>query len=223
VCLHCRHAERLAASQRRKKLAFRGAALGVVVAVVGFTGSLSANALRDRFRTRAAEHPVTVVATPVAATEAEPIASASDTSSAAPAPVVQQGDVGTLPAPLVPVIAMGRSVLRDSIAVVRTDSNVVLSFDTPMLRTRMPEKFENFLRSTLRDVYGRAIDSTLAKMPEGSIASQGNLIAELPTRGIHIPVSGAWTLDVYPETRPGQDGPLVIRYRAAVTLAASPR
>ena len=92
---------------------------------------------------------------------------------------------------------------------------VTLSFDAPMLRTRIPVKFEIFLRSTLHQIYGKAIDSTLAAIPDGAIAAQGDLIAELPTRGIHIPVADGWRLDVFPETRPGQDGPLVVRYRAA--------
>jgi hypothetical protein len=26
-----------------------------------------------------------------------------------------------------------------------------------------------------------------------------------------------WHLDIYPEIRPGQDGPLVVRYRASVS------
>lgn len=203
VCLHCRHAERLAAAQRRKKLLLRGAALAIVVAVVSTTGLLSANVLRDRLSSRgaASRAPARVVAT-------------AETSP--PAPIVQQGDVGPIAPPLTPVISPGESILDEGIAAMRVDSSVTLSFDTPMLRTRIPDKFERFLRTTLREVYGPAIDSTLARLPDGTIASQGDLLRDLPVRGIHIPVSSGWSIAVFPETRPGQDGPLVVRYRVAL-------
>jgi hypothetical protein len=85
-----------------------------------------------------------------------------------------------------------------------------------MIRTRIPAKFERLVRSTLPAVYGPSIDSVLSKIPEGGIARQGDLVSELPTRGVRIPVNAEWTIALYPETRPGQDGPLVIRYRVSV-------
>jgi hypothetical protein len=121
------------------------------------------------------------------------------------------------PAPLSPILSQGETVLPEGVVALRTDSSVTLSFDTPETRTRMPEKFERFLRTTLPQVYGQAVDSVLAKVPDGGIARQGDIVSDLPTRGIRIPVKDAWTLAVYPETRPGHDGPLVVRYR--VTMA----
>jgi hypothetical protein len=38
----------------------------------------------------------------------------------------------------------------------------------------------------------------------------------MPAQGVRIPVNGTWMLRLFPETRPGQDGPLVIRYRVRV-------
>ena len=80
----------------------------------------------------------------------------------------------------------------------------------------MPEKFERFLRATLPRVYGPAIEPALAAVPFGGLTAQGALLSELPTRGIRVPVGQGWTLDVFPDTRPGQDGPLVIRYRSII-------
>ena len=72
------------------------------------------------------------------------------------------------------------------------------------------------MRSTLTAVYGPSIDSVLSKIPDGGIARQGDLVSELPTRGVRIPVNADWTIALFPETRPGHDGPLVVRYRVSV-------
>jgi hypothetical protein len=114
-----------------------------------------------------------------------------------------------------PVIQMGRSTLADGTGAERTDSVVTLSFDTPMTRTRRAEKFEQFVRMTLPGIYGKKIDSVLTGIPTGSLANQGDLLTELPTRGIRIPVDSAWEIRVFPETRKGLEGPLVVRYRAS--------
>lgn len=213
VCLHCRHAARAAAAERRKKLAFRGTALALVVAIAAVTASLGANELRGRLNRKSLRDPAQVVAS------SDRRADDSSSTAAPAAPVAQQGDVAppAPAAPLIPVIAAGESQLAQGLTATRTDSVVTLGFDTPMLRTRMPDKFERFLRATLRQVYGPDVEATLASLPEGAIAAQGNLLEELPTRGIHIPVSDGWKITVFPETRPGQDGPLVVRYRVAVT------
>jgi len=111
---------------------------------------------------------------------------------------------------------MGSSELPDGVTALRGDSEVVVSFDLTMVRTRRPDKFEQFVRSTLPAIYGSGIRDALAKIPYGGLASQGELLNELPRRGMRIPVSGEWTIRLFPETRPGQDGPLVVRYRVAV-------
>lgn len=113
----------------------------------------------------------------------------------------------------------GESVLSDGVKVVRSDSDVVVAFDSPMMRTRRPDKFEQFVRATLGAIYGQPASDALAKLPAGAIASQGDLLTELPTRGIRIPVDGGWMFRLFPETRAGQDGPLVIRYRVRVAPA----
>jgi hypothetical protein len=218
--LHCRHAERIAAGARRKKLALRGAALGIVAAVGVTAALMSASAIRGKIASRGDS-------------EQKPLASssaASDSANGSASPTVQQAGAQTAavaeslsheppPAPrpdVLPKIAMGQTMLGDSVVAVRTDSNVTLMFDKPMTRTRIPDKFERFLRRTLGEVYGSQVETVLAGLPEGALI-QGDLVNELPARGIHVPMSNDWKLSIYPETRPGQDGPLVVRYRVAVT------
>jgi hypothetical protein len=219
VCLHCLHAARVAARARRKRVVLRATAILAAVATVGAAGVLGATALRGRHRQPAAQSVAQPAAQPqrLAAASSAEIAPPSDTSAV----VQQDGTVApTAPTPtppLTPVIPTGTTMIAEGVSAVRTDSGVTLSFDAPLTRTRIPDKFERFLRATLEQVYGRDVDSVLAKVPTGSIvASQGKLLYDLPTSGIHIPVQDAWQLAIYPEIRPGQDGPLVIRYRVAV-------
>jgi hypothetical protein len=115
---------------------------------------------------------------------------------------------------------VGASTLRDGPTVIRADSVVTLSFDIPLIRTRIPAKFEHLVRTTLPAIYGRGVDTVLSKIAEGDIARQGDLLSELPKRGVRIPVNAAWMIALFPETRPGQDGPLVVRYRVSVVARA---
>jgi hypothetical protein len=94
---------------------------------------------------------------------------------------------------------------------------VVLDFDTKLARTRMADKFERFVRATLPSIYGAAADSALARLPQGALASQGDLIGDLPTRGMRIPLPNGGAIVLFPMTRQGQDGPLVTRYRVFAT------
>jgi hypothetical protein len=209
--LHCRHEARVVARERRKRLMLRGSAVAVVIAIVGVAGILSAGALRSRGEKGAG--PVVQVASSTRSTKAD--------TQPAIAPVTQQGEVAhrTAATPTIaPIVPVGESSLGEGVAAVRADSVVLLTFDTPMSRTRIPEKFEHFVRTTLPRVYGPVADSALARVPAGSLArSQRELLYELPTRGMHIPLRDGRNIVLYPETRPGDDGPLVIRYRVSVT------
>ena len=98
----------------------------------------------------------------------------------------------------------------------RNDTDVVVSFDLQDIRTRRGDKFEAIVRSTLPAVYGPSAAELLTRIPDGAIAGQGNLMTELPRRGVRIPVTTGWAIRVFPEIRPGRDGPLVIRYRAVL-------
>jgi len=117
---------------------------------------------------------------------------------------------------IVPIIPAGESMLADGVVASRSDGIVTVSFDKPMIRTRIPDKFERFLRTTLPAIYGARIDSSLTRLPIGALARQGDLISVLPASGVRIPIDASWELRVFPETRPGVEGPLVVRYRATV-------
>ena len=224
VCLHCRHAARAVSRERRKRVILRSSAVAVVVVTVGAVGVLGAVAIRARGATRHAEQRVAVATpTPPEIPVATIPAPVTEAQVQAPAQVVQQADtmahttvVAHSKAPFAPVVPQGQSSLPDGPTAVRADSLVTVSFDTPMTRTRIPAKFERLVRSTLTAVYGQSIDSVLSKIPEGGIARQGDLVSELPTRGVRIPVNADWTIALFPETRPGHDGPLVVRYRVSV-------
>lgn len=223
VCLHCRHAARAVAREKRKRIMLRAGAVAVVAITVGAVGVLSAAAIRARTSLRKPESRVARAAptvpdtetrsttTPTATIATKPVQTAPSTA------VLQRTDsVAHSKPPFSPVVLQGQSTLRDGLTAVRADSLVTVSFDMPMVRTRIAAKFERLVRTTLPAVYGRSIDSVLSRIPEGGIAAQGDLVSELPTRGVRIPVNAEWTIALYPETRPGLDGPLVVRYRVSV-------
>jgi hypothetical protein len=116
---------------------------------------------------------------------------------------------------LEPTIAEGRSTLGDSIAVERSGGDVTVSFDTETLRTRYDWKFEGIVRATLPLLFGDDARVALDSIRSGDLIRGGSLLRDLPTRGIRLALSGGRSLTVHPITRPGQDGPLVIGYRAS--------
>jgi hypothetical protein len=218
ICLHCRKESRIASRERRRRLMLRGAAGAIVVATGLAASALGATALRDR---RAAARTTAAAPDAQSASATAPVTARPDSGSSAALVTTPRPVAAVAPAllpekrsvPLSPILPMGNSTLADGVGAFRSDSGVTLSFDMPMTRTRRPEKFELFVRGTLPAIYGPKIDSALAKMPAGSFAHQGDLTSELPTRGLRIPVDSAWNVVVYPETRKGVDGPLVVRYR----------
>jgi hypothetical protein len=238
VCLRCRHAARAAARERFNRLALRGAAVVIVVGTFVTAGAIGASAIRGRVESRgrtatpdSASHLDS--ATMTASVDSGSVDSAtgviaSQSGAVSHAPPLAPAPAGVPAAPhtgaarpiLTPVLPAGQSELVGGVTALRGDTDVVVFFDTPEARTRRPEKFEAFVRTTLPMVYGAAVRNVLAKLPDGTIVGQGELLSELPKRGIRIPLDAAWMLRVFPETRPGQDGPLVVRYRVAVVPSA---
>ena len=150
---------------------------------------------------------------------ATPQVEAQPVTPPATAPVVPA--TPARPAPFAPVILRGETMLADSIVATRSDSDVVVNFDRALLRTRRPNKFEQLVRTTLESVYGAPGAAVMRKLPYGAIASQGDLINELPTRGVRIPVDSAWVIRVLPETKVGDGGPIVVRYRVRLVPATN--
>lgn len=137
-------------------------------------------------------------------------------TAAASAPATPVAKPRPTPATPTPVVPQGQSLVADSLVVTRSDSVVTLSFDRSMIRTRIADKFERLVRTTLPAIYGAVADSALARIPEGGLARQGDLINDLPVRGLRIPVAPGMSIALYPIARQGRDGPLVTQYRALV-------
>ncbi|HEU4640874.1 MAG TPA: hypothetical protein VFS44_00375 [Gemmatimonadaceae bacterium] len=215
VCLHCRREARLAARARRRRSLVRYGLAGVTIAILGAAGIAGATALQRR-PPRAL--PSRSAATPVTGPDASLHPNSDGSATTAPAAIAggpaTTASRGARPAP---VVAEGRTALRDGMFAVRAGDTVTVHFDTPLARTRRPLKFERIVRTTLPMVFGAAADSALSPLRDGAIAEAGELLSELPSRGVRLPTVGGWTLALYPETRPGEDGPLVISYRVAVT------
>ena len=148
-------------------------------------------------------------AEPVAVDSPVESADSSGTSPAEPAGPAEQPRI-------VPVIAEGRTELGDSVYAVRDGPTVTVHFDTYLTRTRRRDKFDRIVRETLPQVYGEAADSLLSTVPVGQIAQGGDLLGELPSTGISFELADGSTLALWPRTRPGRDGPLVVAYRATI-------
>ncbi|HEX6534387.1 MAG TPA: hypothetical protein VF041_07310 [Gemmatimonadaceae bacterium] len=205
VCLHCRREARLAARSRRIRAIARVAVGAVTIAILGAIGVAAASALHDDTGSPILLRAASAGSTTTVASSGEPVAARP--RSAAP---------GVAAAAPRPVVAEGRTELHGGIYAERVGDTVTVHFDTQLDRTRRPPKFERIVRATLPVVYGAPADSALAALPEGAIAQAGDLLTELPVRGVRVPLAGGWTLTVLPQTRPGEDGPLVIAYRATV-------
>jgi hypothetical protein len=218
VCLRCRKENRIATRERRRRILFAAAAIVLGIATIGAAGA--AGMLDNELRAAGfiiAEHPGSATPAPVTAPAAVPAAELTPLAVAyAPSEstMVSEASVTIPRAPeLAATIGEGRTSLGDGIVVERRGEEITVHFDTPASRTRRPEKFEALLRATLPRIYGARVDTALAAIPAGALIPESGLITDLPTHGVSVPVSDGATLRVWPETRPGQEGPLVIRYR----------
>jgi hypothetical protein len=197
ICLRCRQDARLVARQRRVRFAARVGVvvMGSVVAIALIVGAWQSIA-RDGI-------PSTDTVPPSPRpTDSLAAAGARSTPRVAAVPVIE------------PSIAEGRRQLGDSVFAIREGGQVTVHFDTETLRTRFDWKFEGVVRATLPLVFGPVAGAALDSIPAGTLANGGQLMTELPRRGIPIRL-GTQTLMVWPVTRPGRDGPLVVGYRAA--------
>ena len=223
VCLRCQHAERGAKRAKQRQMIARGGAAAFSLAVVAAVGIAAITALRGRIGAPSAgsaqasadsDAPTREDSTSSESMNAppgNPSAQTSDANATASRRVAVSGTAAPTVAPLVPV---GRTTLRDTMVAERAGDTVRVNFDLLMTRTRRPDKFEAIVRSTLPQVYGATADSALRALPFGAVARAGDLITLLPERGFHIPLAGGRTIGVWPVTREGRDGPLVVAYRA---------
>lgn len=222
VCLRCRQEERQLAHARQKRALMRvGVVLtGLIVVVVLGNSVLSAVRAAGRKDGKAPLQLLASTSTSTVRQQGAPAPSSVPSSAPAPvatpsapvkAPVVARAAVLTLRVP------EGRTGLRDSMYVERHADTAVVHFDTELARTRRRDKFETTVRNTLPVLYGERVDSLLSTLPQGAITGDRDLVSEVAVRGVRLPIPAAGTLELWPVTRPGRDGPLVVGYRARVT------
>jgi hypothetical protein len=226
VCLRCRKESRIATRERRRRALFATAAIALGVATIGAAGA--AGMLDSELRAAGFAIPVASVPAepsvpaPQSAPETTPDSApdsvlAAVASVSAEPTVVSVASVTIPPAPeLAATIGEGRTSLRDGIVADRRGDEITVHFDTPAARTRRVEKFEAVLRATLPQLYGPRVDSALLAIPVGTLVPAHGLTSDLPMQGLYVPIPGGPTLRIWPGTRPGADGPLVVRYRVLV-------
>jgi hypothetical protein len=215
------------AKARRRRVLLRGSAFSAILLTLGSVGIIGAVTVRrytaphraesqsqsqgqTQAQPQAQPQQTIVAATPMK--DSVVAAAAAQPSVAAPAPISTPAAPG-----LKPVLPEGTTTLAGGMTATRHDSVVVLSFDFAGARTRIPERFERLVRTTLPSVYGARADSAMRAIPEGGIARQGDLFTVLIERGVRIPLSTGGAIALYPISRPGHDGPLVTQYRVTVT------
>jgi hypothetical protein len=222
VCLRCRQEARQVVRARQQRLLAKLGLAGSALVGVYIVGASTINAWRAAARVSGIHQMPAMVTTAITTPEVKP---QGEPRAALSVPVVPAATVVPATAikaieptssPLTFVVPEGRTELKDSVVADRAGDSVTVSFDLMMTRTRRRDKFERVLRETLPAVYGAPVDSVLAAIPEGTLLGGGDLLTELPLRGIHVPLRTGYRLGVWPETRPGHDGLLVVRYRARV-------
>jgi len=240
VCLHCLHADRVAARERRQRIIVRTTAWTLSLVVVGIVGAAGVNAAgrhpdsalpggsakrtaptavaatRDSAASSVQQQgaPTTLVPAPAAHVDSAAHAPTVATPVAPPVPAV---DSAPPPNPVIgPILPQGRTNLVDSVFAVRRGDTVVVSFDTGPGRTRRADKFEALVRQTLRSVYGQIADTLLAAVPSGRLTTSNELVTTLPKQGLHLQGPHGPRIALWPETRPGRNGPLVVAYRTVV-------
>ncbi len=214
LCLRCRaEANSVSAGRQRRALAKVAVGLASVLAALAFGGKLLAS------RAQGASDVVTPTEQVVGAPGDPSAGVVQQALAATPAPVpvrAPSDSLGTSPA-LAPVVPSGRTDLHNGVYAERSAGEVTVHFDTPGSRTRRRDKFEQVVRQTLPALYGPDAAALLAAIPHGRLLPEGNLVSDLPTRGIKLPTSDGGSLTLWPATRQGQDGPLVVSYRVAVS------
>ena len=240
VCLHCLHEARMAARERRQRILVRFSLWTLGITVVGAVSAAAIGnvvrhttpAPRGRPATRrtAARPPrdtvVQVAAAPVIQQGSADtgrlvvhdtvVVSGMNVSPAQAAAPKDSTPAKPAVATLSTVLPQGRTDLPDSLFATRSGDTVVVHFDTSPARTRRADKFDHIVRQTLPAVYGRVADTLLATVPDGRLAAPNELLSSLPSRGIRLATADGRKIALWPETRPGRDGLLVVAYRTMV-------
>ena len=211
VCLHCRRDARATSHAQLRQTTLR---VGVAAACVG-----AAVALVSRGTSALPWQHAAVATTRTAEPVAERVAVRSATHGVA-APLAPAAPPASPVADsrFAPRAAEGRTALRTAGAyATRAGDVVTVTFDGAMSRTRRADKFERIVRATLPEVYGDAGAIVLAAVKPGTLVTAAALTTELPRHGVRLAHPDGGALTLWPETRPGRDGPLVVAYRVTAT------
>jgi hypothetical protein len=222
VCLHCARADRLARSRRARRKAGQAAVAAITVAGLAGVAVPGLRALQRR--PDVAPRPLATAVAP-----AMPAAADADAAPPADAPAAPAAPAAFAAVPaatsvraLRPRLPEGRTALAGGMVAERHGDTVRVSFDTPRTRTRRAEKFDGIVRATLPALYGAPADSALALVPTGALVPQAELLGAATGRGVRLPLADGRALALRAETRPGQDGPLVVRYVVTLADAGTP-
>jgi hypothetical protein len=127
---------------------------------------------------------------------------------------------GVAAAESAPLIPQGRTALAGGFFAERTGDTVVVHFDTQGARTRRSDKFESVVRETLPAILGEPARMALERVAPGTLVAPGQLVATVGGTPLRLPVGDGRVVTLEPGSRMGQDGPLVVTYRAVVDVAA---
>jgi hypothetical protein len=203
-------------------VSLRVSAVVLALATIGAIASTGAEALQGRqlvatHLTRSNPAPATeTVESATADAAAKHTRSAtSDSVPEIAAPLATAASPGE-PAVSAPIVAEGRTELGDGLFAVREGKSVTVHFDVPQARTRRRDKFDRIVRATLPRVYGPVAQAVLDEIPQGQIVAIGTLPADLQKSGLRIPLGDSGSIELWPELRDANGGPLVVGYRAEV-------
>jgi hypothetical protein len=196
----------------------------ISLAVVGVAATSAAGALQGRqlFAARGGEQPTPAASSAIPPVESSSGALAADSSMAREeASPESAAPVAAAPAPMyamtaAPVVSEGRTELGDGLFAVREGRSVTVHFDVPAARTRRRDKFDRIVRATLPRIYGEVAQSALDEIPAGQIVSAGTLPADLEKKGLRLALGDSASIELWPELRDANGGPLVVGYRAEV-------
>jgi hypothetical protein len=90
-------------------------------------------------------------------------------------------------------------------------------FDIAKARTRRADRFEQIVRATLPEVYGPAADTLLAASRWARSWARRTSPRISRPAGIRLEHPAGSAVTLWPETRDGRGGPLVVAYRVTAT------
>lgn len=204
VCLYCRADERAVVRRRRQRQLMRVGAWGGAAALTVAVAMAGVSAIRG-----------SATDGDVAVASAEARGTATD-AAAAQAGLARPVAASPSSRPTAPIVPPGRTPLAGGFFAERTGDTVTVNFDRQGARTRRSDKFESVVRQTLPVILGEPARMALDRVAPGTLVAPGQLVAAAGGAPLRLPVGDGRVVTLEPVSRMGQDGPLVVTYRAVV-------